>query len=141
VTIEELNESLLQLMGRVDRLEANAVKPRAAVGEVANDTDLDGKFGNPDVRKDPPLWIKAGGATYVGKKFSETTAEYLDALAAFFDWKSKKDTEKGTEDGFKYARYSQLDGARARGWAKRIRDGYQAPKPEAFAGSDDNLPF
>jgi hypothetical protein len=143
MTMEEKIEAIYTIVLELEKRASStaALAPAASVAAIADAAELDSQYGNPDVRKDPPLWSKAGGASYVGRKFNECPAEFLDALASFFDWKVSKDIAKNTPDGDKYAGYGRKDAARARGWAKRIRDGYQAPKPEAFADGDDNLPF
>ena len=48
---------------------AQSVAPqqqRAAV-EIADDYDLDGLYGDPEIRKDPPRW---SGESMVGKRYS-----------------------------------------------------------------------
>ena len=86
--------------------------------EVASDADLDGKYGDPEIRRDPPRW---DGPSYVGQKFSHCPADYLETLAGFYEWKATKDEAKGDEQSKKYARYARQDAARARGWAKRLQ--------------------
>lgn len=113
---------------RVSKLEDQVAKLLAGsvarpVSTVADDAELDSKYGNPDVRKDPPRWK---GASQVGKRFSDCPPEFLDEFASFCDWKAGKDDEKNTDDGRKYAGYARKDAARARGWAARIRNGWQA---------------
>jgi hypothetical protein len=122
-----------------------------ATGPVADDADLDGEWGDPEVRKDPPRWA---GPPMVGRKYSQTSAEYLDSLAGFLAWKAGKDDEKGDEQSAKYAGYARKDAARARGWAARMRspgwalrataqppaEDTSPPVEEEFAG-DDDIPF
>lgn len=111
-------------------------------GEVATDADLDGKYGNEPVRKDPPKWIKDGGASYVGRRLSECPAEYLDAVASFADWRRGKDEQKGDEQGMKNAGYAARDAARARGHAARIRAGKTTtPAPVQATDDDSSIPF
>jgi hypothetical protein len=115
---------------------------------VATAQDLDGPYGNPNVVKDPPRWR---GARMVGKKFSETSPEYLDEAASFFDWLTDA-REKGKPEDREKARYSRADAARARGWAKRLEAGWKsktlaADQTSAFEGTpgafaeDDKIPF
>lgn len=141
MTKEEMEEIILDTRARVARLENVAINDtKRAAPEVASDRELDSMYGDPEVRKDPPLWVKAGGQLYAGSKMSETTPLYLDALASFFDWKATKDLEKKTEEGDKYARYSKRDASRARGWAKRLREGWKAPSMPS-TDDDGSLPF
>jgi hypothetical protein len=95
---------------------------------IANDADLDGQYGNPEVRaKDPRDWT---GEPMKGRRFSECPAEYLDMLAARFDFFA------GQESDSKKAGYCRKDAARARGWAKRMREGRVPPVVAAAAASD-----
>jgi hypothetical protein len=97
-----------------------------AEGEVASDADLDGKFGDPEVKKDPPRWT---GSPVAPCHMSQAPAAWLDVLAGFKDWQAWKNDQDNEVDakGRPKSYYSRLDAARARGWAKRIRDGKVAP--------------
>ncbi len=131
------DECLREILRAVQRIEARQTAtptgaPAATVGgAVATDADLDSKWGDPDVRKDPPRWK---GKSFEGKKYSQTAPEFLDELAGFLDWQAVKNDEKaaamkaaGDDKGFadqtKYARYSRTDAGRARGWGARMRSG------------------
>ena len=94
---------------------------------VADDTDLDGKYGDPLMRFLPRDWA---GADYKGRHFSECPAELLEMAAETFDYFARQAEEKNevTDKGKPVAQYKRLDAARARGWAKRIREG-RAPTP------------
>ena len=95
---------------------ANAPKP------VADDADLDGKWGDPELRFTPRDW---SGADYKGRHFSECPAELLEMAAETFDYFARRaeETNELTEKGKPVAQYKRLDAARARGWAKRVREG------------------
>jgi hypothetical protein len=84
--------------------------------------DLDGPHGNPEIRaKDPRDYT---GPSMMGKRFSECPAAYLDLLADRYDYFATKETDATKK------RYTQLDAARARGWAARVREnGPIAPSP------------
>lgn len=110
-------------------LERQTSAPAAPA--VASDFDLDSQYGNPEVRKDSPQWLKLGGASYVGRRFSECPADYLESLASFFEWKAGKDEAEGTPEKLKYAGYARKDAGRARGWAKRNRENPPQPRVEA----------
>lgn len=114
--LERIEQKLDTLLGMQTRSEI----------ATADDADLDGQYGDPSVRKNPPRWE---GESFEGRRYSETTPEYLEALAGFLKWKSGKDDAKGTEDGRKYASFARKDAARALGWAKRLRAGWKAPAP------------
>ena len=95
-----------------------------ADGDVASDRDLDGKYGNPQIKFDPKekYW---SGESYKGYRFSETTPEYLDAVAKYLEACAHMADRDGTEDGRKKASFKRMDAARARGWARRLRSGWQ----------------
>lgn len=89
---------------------------------VATDADLDGQYGDPDVRFDPKNW---SGQSYKGRKFSECPSPFLDQLAEVFEYFASKETDE------KKIHYKKLDAARARGWSIRNRNKpATAPEPE-----------
>jgi hypothetical protein len=85
-----------------------------AAPTVAPDSDLDGQYGDEEVRKDPPRWK---GAPTAPCRMSECSPDYLDELAEFFDFKAGR-PRTGKE---KYVAYDRKSAARARGWAARKR--------------------
>jgi hypothetical protein len=137
-----LGEILAELQKLNARAAARAATTGAKVGlsktEPAPDSDLDTDDGNPVVDRDPPQWLKNGGASMVGKRLSETSAEYCDAWAAFEEWKARKDTESGavTSHGKPKAPFSLRRAARGRGWELRHRNGHPTTK-QREPGSDD----
>jgi len=107
---------------------------------VASDYDLDGPYGDPEVKaKSPRDWT---GPSMQGKHFSECPAEYLDLVAdrlLYFAAQNAADTDPEAQ---KKARYNRLDAGRAKGWAARIRAGYTpTPKAEAEPEADPFAPF
>jgi hypothetical protein len=119
--LKSIDASLREL---VRLLSANA--PKA----VAPDRDLDGKYGDPEVKFNPRDWT---GANMTGRHFSQCPAEFLDVMAETLDWFAKKAEEKNetTANGKPVAFYKRQDAARARGWAKRVREGLVAQPPDA----------
>jgi hypothetical protein len=103
---------------------ARAAQPPA----IASDRDLDGKFGNPELKFNPRDWM---GVKFKGRRFSECPPELLDMIASTFDWFADQADQKGeqTNKGEPVSKYKRADAARARGWAKRIRDGKHVQKP------------
>jgi hypothetical protein len=95
---------------------------------VASERDLRSKFGDPILRFDPRDWH---GPSYKGRKLSECPADLLDLVAETFEWFASQAETKGetTDTGKPVAEYKRLDAARARGWAKLIRDGRHTPSP------------
>jgi hypothetical protein len=122
VSAENWKEWLTRIEGKIDQLLA--AKSGAPSVQVADDADLDGQWGDPEVRKDPKRW---DGESMVGKRFSQCPAEFLRTLASFFIWQAEKDEKSGDEQKIKYAGYKRRDAARALGWAKRIDAGYKPP--------------
>lgn len=138
-------ENYLPLILRA--LQANA--PAAPPGEeVAPDSDLDGQYGDPVIRKDPNRW---NGESFANRHMSDAPPEYLDQLAEFFAWKAGKNADDAAKEHVdqvkkgkleKYAKYARTDAARARGWARRKRNGWvpRGPAQEDLgggAGDDD----
>lgn len=108
----------------------------AAAPEVADDADLDGQYGNPVLKFLPKRWQ---GEDFKGRTFSECPPDLLDLLAGTFDYFAKKADENHevTSSGKPVAPFKRLDAARARGWAKRIREGKVPQQPDAFG--DDSF--
>ncbi len=94
-----------------------------APGAIADDRELDSAHGDREVRKDPKRWIDGGGASYVGRRFSECPSEYLEALADFKEWSASKPLP-GKEQ---YAENDRKDAARCRGFARRNKGKAMAP--------------
>jgi hypothetical protein len=130
--------------------------PTQQDGAIASDRDLDGDHGDPTIKYDPSAryW---NGESFAGYRFSETTPEYLDAMAKYLDacaYMAEKDPDEKKRKG---ATYKRKDAARARGWAIRLRNGWavngggaQPPPPpgggydqhaEQYSGGEDGLPF
>jgi len=152
--IERKLDALLAHLG-VGRAPASAAAPsgRREPPRVSPDSDLDSEYGNPSIRKDPRDWT---GESYVGCNFSDAPPEYLEMLAASYDWRAGKDDEAGANGELdkrgkpKSGYYPRLDAARARGWAQRKRNGWGAADPASHgqpagggsdAGDMTDIPF
>lgn len=100
--------------------EAGGFKETKVGAEPVRVEEMNGKYDDPIVMRDPPKWSKG---SFVGKKYSECTPEFLKDLAGFLDWaaaddkKNKTLTQKGKE---RYV-YRERDAKRARYWADKIR--------------------
>lgn len=128
--LESIDRSLKQLLAR---------QQGSAPQAVASDRDLDSKWGDPELKFNPRDWT---GASFKGRKFSECPPELLDRVAETFDYFARKAEEKNerTDKGKPVADYKRADAARARGWAKRMRDGtHRKPEttPTSNAWSDE----
>lgn len=133
--IDAQDKTIASLTARLAKVEKGgggngASSQSRSGGEVASDDDLDGPYGDPAVRKDPPKWIKEGGDSFAGQNMSACPSAYLISLAGFYDWQADKDDEAGArgetytnkKTGAQVAKDGGLrrrDAARARGWARR----------------------
>ena len=119
-----------RIEAKLDRLLATKPVARAAVsvptGEVmpAPDSDLDSIYGDFICKKDPPRYKGPG---FAGKRLSQTTPEYCDAVMSFKLWCVGKDLEAGDE---KKAGYGRTDAARALGWKLRLESGWKSTHVE-----------
>lgn len=114
---------------------------------IATERDMDGKYGDAEVKtKDPRDWT---GDSMRGVRFSQCSPEYLDLYAPFLDWMAEQEEMKDAPDS-KTIFYKRRDAALARGWAKRLRSGWQPPAQDtaAFPSDtaetqpvDDDIPF
>lgn len=132
--LKSIDESLKTLLDLHLVKGGNAEPERGQ--RVASDADLDGKYGDPEVKaKDPRDWT---GPTMRGKRFSECPPEYLDMVADRLDYFCSTNEGK-TEEDQKKLKYQRLDASRARGWAKRLRSGWKPSRTTAASGwgSDD----
>lgn len=120
---------------RIAELEAFVAVLRAAVGgalssgvgAIASATDLDGKYGNPKVRCNPTDWK---GAPRKGHLLNRCEPEFLDLYSEMLEFFAQKADAAGEKasGGKPKSFYDRADAARARGWAKRLRDGWQPPQ-------------
>lgn len=108
----------------------------AAVGpNVASDHDLDGKFGDEEVRFNPRDWT--GEPRLKGLRMSQCPAEALDMLADAYASFARKNEKAGavTDQGKPKAEFDRRSEARARGWAARVRAG-KVPAPSCDPGAE-----
>jgi hypothetical protein len=127
VEIEKKLDRVLALLEAQPAAPAHAPSPAAGGGDlgppegtIASDEDLASEHGNPEIRRDPPRWT---GESHVGKTFAEASAEFLDCLAGFLDWKARESDKKDerTKGGAPKSKFIRLDAARARGHAAKKR--------------------
>jgi hypothetical protein len=141
--LRSIDATLKSLLALSQRRVASGPNGNGHAPAVANDSDLDGKYGDPVIKAaDPRDW---SGPTMKGRKFSECSAEYLDLYAQRCDYFAEKADAKGemTTGGAPKSKFLRMDGARARGWAARIRAGKvkqaptDAPSDEDWGLTDD----
>lgn len=145
MTADEYNQKVLALLTGIQRDVADIKRTMGNGGagangaasnggdaqEVASERDMDSDRGDPTIRYDPKprYWT---GESYVGYHYSETTPDYLDAMAKYLDasaYMAAKDEDPKKRSG---ARFKTLDANRARGWSQRLRNGWK-PKDEPRA--------
>lgn len=110
-----------------------AAPAQQSSGSVASDADLDSQYGDPQVTFNPRDWP---GTSCKGLQMSQCPAEFLDMIAETFEYFARKAEENNetTSSGKPVAGFKRKDAARARGWAKRVREGKVAAP--AAAGDD-----
>ena len=132
--LRSIDASLKKLVRLAERRQS-----ASAGAAVASDRELDGKYGNPVIKFDPRDW---NGESFKGAHMSQCPPEYLEMVAETFDYfaRQAEDKDERTERGKPVADFKRADAARARGWAKRIREGKVAPPVRepvgAAAGAD-----
>jgi len=114
ILLRSIDASLKQLVKQ--SLQA---QPKA----IASDRELDSQYGNPVVKFNPRDWT---GDSFKGARFAQCPAPFLELLAETFDYFAQKaeETDKRANNGKPVAPYNRSDAARARGWAKRVREGH-----------------
>lgn len=138
-TLRSIDSSLKLLVKHFGIGAQSMAATQGVVPAVASDADLDGKYGNPEVKAKPPRdWT---GDDPKGKRFSECPAAYLDLVASRLDYFAEQNAASEDEAERKKARYNRLDASRARGWAARIRGGYVAPAQDEGFPSDASAPL
>ena len=89
--LRSIDASLKALVAR----QAPATATPAAGAGVASDRDLDGPYGDPEIKaKAPRDWT---GPEMTGRRMSECPAEYLDLLAERFDYFAEKNAASADE--------------------------------------------
>ena len=116
-----MDPRLDDIIARLERIEA--LLRGSSAPQVAEDSDLDSKYGDPEVRFIPQR-MKEKWGHLEGQSYSQCPVEFLEDLAGFLEWKAKKQEEGGevTAKGQPKATYTKRDAARARGWALRIKE-------------------
>lgn len=106
--------------------------------EIAPDRELDSPYGNPSIKRMPSARYLKGHdfPDYIGHRYSETTPEFLDVMAKYLSACAYMAERDQDEERRKFARFNRKDAARARGWAKRLREGWGGAAPAASDGGD-----
>jgi hypothetical protein len=144
--LSEVIAILNRLETKLNQLLATGVKssPAAVNVEAASDEELDGQYGDPEIRRDPPKWE---GPSYAGQHMSSVPdPTYLKKLAGFLLWQATKDEERGDDKSKKNAWYSRQRASMALGWARRaaanVGKAALGRIKDAFGTDDDQgVPF
>jgi hypothetical protein len=137
----EEQQQIADLTARVTKLEnllgsvARAFGGSSDDAAIATDRMMDHEKGDPLVKLTPRDWK---GVSMKNKHFSECPPDFLDVLAESFDFFAKKNDERGekTPQGKPKGDFDRWGAKLARGWAKRLRDGWQPkakPEPKTAA--------
>jgi hypothetical protein len=132
-------DRISQLENRVKALEAFIAQMRAvftgSTGDAAPDRELDSPHGDPQVKVIPRDWVNSG--VFKGQKFSTCNADFLDALAEMYMFFAERNDAKGemAGNGTPKSVYDRKSARIARGWARRIRDGWTPPPAPTFGAS------
>lgn len=144
MTTDPTTLRIAALEARVAALESGGAQrshSASAAGEVADDADLDGQYGNEPIRKMPSTKYWSGD-DFVGVRLSDCSPEFLDAFARYKDACAFMNEKKGDPATAKYTDYDRRDARRARGWRQRILDGVvtRAPRPAQPSGYTPGAP-
>lgn len=146
--LDRIEALLVSIDKRMASGAAQAAAKQSSGGAVATDSDLDSQWGDEPIKKMPTAKYWQGD-DFTGSTMSECPADFLDAFAKYKEacaYMGDKSAAAGDEKKAKYAGYDRKSAARARGWAKRIREGkvVQKTRDESWAPSntpDDDIPF
>ena len=135
-------EALSLLRQILSAVQAGAIRstsstqPPTSVG-IADDRDLDSQWGDEEVRVSPRDWT---GEPMKGRRMSECPPAFLDMLADTLDYFARKNEASNalTTSGKPKAVYDRKGAARARGWAARMRGGWQRAGFDVGGPSDDS---
>lgn len=131
-----IENKLSRIIALIEPLVASLPKP------VADDSDLDSQYGDEQIKFLPRNWL---GTDYKGRRMSETEPRFLDQLASAFDYFAEQNDAKGvvTDKGVPKSTYDKRAAARARGWSKRLANGWKSPHAavDAAGAFGDADPF
>ena len=122
-------DALAAHLGLGAKPSAAGAQATAQGGDVADDADLSGPYGNPEVRlPQSDRWEK--WRSYDRVAMSDCPPELLREYARLLEWKAGKDEaeNKLTSSGKPTAPLQRRDAARARGWAARLASAPQAKR-------------
>lgn len=132
-----MNEELRRIEQKIDELmklmKSMPTPTKEMTQKTVSDADLDGKYGNPEVRMVPSKWT---GRDYKGWRFSDCPPEFLDEMAGMLDAVARK--QAGDPAKAKYADWSAKDAAKARAWAERHRKNGGPAKGESMPDDWNN---
>lgn len=126
--LTSIDVTLKQILSAVSR----APGPVASGPRIADDRDLDSKYGDPAVKFNPKDW---SGESFKGSPMSLCPPDFLDQLAESFDYFAEKNAGVLTTSGQPKAEFDRRAARRARGWARRLRTKANGGAPEPTTNS------
>jgi hypothetical protein len=117
------------LLARVVAAEAFIASLKAAIGggsstAEATDRELDAQYGDPQIKYAAKDWA---GELVVGRRLSQTSIEYLEYLIDSNEDYSRYLRDKGDAKSLKTLGFKTKETKLARGWLRRMRDGWTPP--------------
>lgn len=143
MTTEEKIDAIYSMLVELTATKKATARKEAETA-VADDADLDGKYGDEEIKRMPSAkyWP---GEDFTGRRMSETTVQFLEAFAKYKNACAWANEKEGNPDKAKYAGYDRKSAARARGWAQRLKNGWTAPATSSggdFPADDGgDIPF
>lgn len=126
--LEELEARITAIEARIAALGSTAKGPGAKPIEANID---DPKWGDPEVRYVSKKW---DGPNMVGRRFSGCTIDFLLFHANDLERSAQYKESTGDEQKIKYAMMDRRDAAKARAWAKRLKE-------QGYPVDDAEMPF
>jgi len=148
---EEFAHALARIEGKIDQLLAQRTAPSTPTAaptvrdsSPAADSDLDSQYGDEVLKYQLNEKWWTGGGTFAGKRMSECTSDYLDAVARANDAQAAAKNKSGDPEEMKIAKFRARTASRAKGWSERIRTGKVTQSDRSgngAAAADDDIPF
>lgn len=131
MTIEEKIDRILAILEAQPRATTAAPQPPT----VADASDLDGQYGDEEIRKMPSqkYWQ---GDDFTGRRMSTLPSDFLRAFAKYKSACAYMTRKDGNPEKQKYAGYDDKSAARALGWAARNES-----RPALEGTVEDSIPF
>ena len=129
-----IEDRLTALETKIAAMEARPASPVKVSVTVADDSDLDGQWGDPTIKYGlKEKYWPTQPDTHIDKRFSECGPAYLGAMAKYLRACAYIARRDGDETK---ASYKERDAARAEGWRRR-NEAKKAPSSQRSLEEDD----